>query len=204
MITSFATDFPQDIIGYFFKSAMVFHISYRRIQNYNMQHIHSAEHLPHKTRRPFHKPRRPNLLSDLFVTMELDQQNNPTKSRHHPAPAFRDFSSDDVEDIVDRLYKTPCPQKTLSLPNIHVKRPYLMSKDEQVTLNARLLQPTVAAKIRLATLGLNQTEKIPESIQNTCERYNKAPSSRYHPNCYENITQHNFSYRYWNGSTNTF
>jgi hypothetical protein len=181
---------------------MVFHVTYHQIQDYNIQHVHESPSLTFRTRRSYHKIRGSNVLADLCISTGIGQRTASVKKKPHPAPAFRTFSEEEVESVVNRLNKCPARTRRQSLPVANAPR--ILSKEEEAKLNARLLQPTVAAKIRAACLTVKPTQSLPEIVKSSCDRYGKAPSSRYYPDCYENVSQHNFSYRYWNGSTNTF
>lgn len=181
---------------------MVFHVTFQRIQDYNIQHVHENPSLTFRTRRSYHKIRGSNVLSDLCVGTGIGQRTVTLKRKPHPAPAFRTFSEDEVGSVVNRLYKNPAKSRRQSLPVVNTPR--ILSKEEEIKLNARLMQPTVAARIRVACLTVKPTESLPDIVRSSCDRYDKAPSTRYHAVCYENVSQHNFSYRYWNGSTNTF
>lgn len=191
---------------------MVFHVTYHQIQDYNIQHVHGSTPQAYKVRRSYHKIRGSKVFSDLCVSTGIGQRIIPVKSKHQQAPAFRTFSSDEVENVVNRLYKNSSPKRRQSLPVVEKgqhtskdsEKRHHLSNDEQIKLNARLMQPTVSAKIRLATLKTKPSESLPEVIRNSCDRLYTTPSERYHPSCYENISQHNFSYRYWNGSATTF
>lgn len=181
---------------------MVFNVTYRKIQDYNFQHVHESWPLPYRTRRSLHKIRGPKVLSDLCVSTGIGQRPICTQTKVHPAPAFRAFSSNDVSKVVGRLYKNPSSIKRHSLPIVESR--HCLSKEEESELSARLMQPTVAAKIRMATLRVKPSESLPDLVRNSCDRLNKGPSTRYYPGCYENVSQRKFSYRYLNGSTSTF
>lgn len=182
---------------------MVYNVTYRKIQDYNFQHVHESRLLPYRTRRSLHKIRGPNVLSDLCVSTGIGQPPIRTQTKIHPAPAFRAFSSSDVSKVVGRLYKNPSNIKRHSLPAVESRN--CLSKERESELSARLMQPTVAAKIRMAILRVKPSESLPDLVRNSCDRLNnKGPSSRYYPGCYENVSERKFSYRYWNGSTSTF
>lgn len=97
---------------------MVFNVTYRKIQDYNFQHVHESRLLPYRTRRSLHKIRGPNVLSDLCVSTGIGQPPIRTQTKIHPAPAFRAFSSSDVSKVVGRLYKNPSSIKRHSLPAV--------------------------------------------------------------------------------------
>lgn len=182
---------------------MVFNVTYRKIQDYNFQHVHESRLLPYRTRRSLHKIRGPTVLSDLCVSTGIGQPPIRTQTNIHPAPAFRAFSSSDVSKVVGRLYKNPSNIKRHSLPAVESRN--CLSKERESELSARLMQPTVAAKIRMAILRVKPSESLPDLVRYSCDRLNnKGPSSRYYPGCYENVSERKFSYRYWNGSTSTF
>lgn len=181
---------------------MVFNVTYRKIQDYNFQHVHESRPLPYRTRRSLHKIRGPKVLSDLCVSTGIGQRQICTQTKIHPAPAFRAFSSNDVSKVIGRLYKNPSSIKRHSLPIVESR--HCLSKEEESELSVRLMQPTVAAKIRMATLRVKPSESLPDLVRNSCDRLNKGPSTRYYPGCYENVSQRKFSYRYLNGSTSTF
>jgi hypothetical protein len=181
---------------------MAFHLTHHRIQDYNIQHVHESPSLTFQARRSYRKIRGSNVLADLCLNTGIGQRTVSMKKKPHPAPAFRTFSEEDIENVVDRLNKCPAKTTRQLLPAVNAQR--ILSKEERAKLNTRLLQPTVAAKIRSAYLSVRPTQSLSEIVKSSCDRCGKAPSSRYYPDCYENVSRHKFSYRYWNGSTNTF
>lgn len=157
---------------------MAFHTTPRYIRDNDVKYLYSGPRNGDGRKTEFRRAQNPGTLVDFL-------EYSKTRAKKLPdAPAFREFSSDKVDQVVSRVLddtrfkRKGCARKISDIFNdLQISR----SNTNVHEIDMRLLQPTVSSNIRKSMRRNRKSAfRLPE-ISCSCERFGVPMSQRYHP-----------------------
>lgn len=158
---------------------MAFHTTPRYIRDNDVKYLYSGPRNGAGIKTDFHRSQLPGTLVDF-----LKYSKNRVK-KFPAAPAFREYTSDEVNEVVSRVQddtrfkRQGCARKISDIFND--MPPLSRSQTNVHEIDMRLLQPTVSSNIRKSMRRNRKSAfRLPE-ISCSCERFGVPMSKRYHP-----------------------